>query len=650
MLACQANPPLPLAQLRARRALFELRTDDLRFLSDETADFLTGRHIGLTPEQIAALQTQLEGWIAGLHLVTLTLNRSSAESADLLHGGRQRYIADYLRAAVLDRLAPELRHFALQTSLLETLCGSLCVAVTGQPNAQEVLEQLEHQGFFLVPLDERREWYRYHRLFGDFLQAELRRRHAEEIGALHRRAATWFLAHDAPEQAFIHGCAGDDAELVREIVDRYAAAKLLGGEIRVVEAWLDAIPNGWLADYPAFGLFRAALLLATGQFEACARQLTSVEQRSLTQDAASRWSLARVTALRCYIACYQNDLPRAEDLAEQALRDLPEDDVGFRPGVYGALGDTYRRNGHWDQAKACYQTLLDFAHAPAFRVQAVHVFGSLADLYLRQGHLRDAAELWQRALDAIQDRANWGSYPLPLIGWVFIRLGELHYKWNLLAEAQTYLSQGLERAQLGGDVRALIAGQVNLAQLKLAQGDLDATATYLQEAHSQLGKAQFTYWNQRFERVQLELWLAQDHLQVAVDWATARLQTAEAGDQPESDLAQLALARVLIVQSNSPAIDQAQARLANLQQSAEAEGRWGIVIEALTLEALAHGQRGDQVSALTTLEKIPATGRTRRPYPSLRGPGPAHVPAVAGGPYSRRAARLRRDAADRIRG
>jgi LuxR family maltose regulon positive regulatory protein len=602
-LACQANPPLPLAQLRARRALFELHADDLRFLSNETADFLTGLHIALTPEQITALQTQLEGWIAGLHLVAPTLDKDNVGRTDLSLGGRQRHIADYLRAAVLERLEPEMRRFALQTSLLERLCGPLCAAVTERPDAQEVLEQLEYQGLFLVPLDDRREWYRYHRLFADFLREELRRHQAGEIGELHQRAAAWYLEHDAPEQAFEHGLAGEDVELVIQTIDRYASAKLLGGEIRVVQDWLAAIPATWLATYPAFGLFQATLLLATGQFETCARQLSSVEQRSLVQDDSARWSLARVTALRCYIACYQNDLAQAENLAEQALRGLPEDDMGFRPGIYGALGDTYRRNGHWDQAKTCYLTLLDYAHTPAFRVQAVHVFGSLADLCLRQGHLRDAAGFWQQALDAIQDRANWGSYPLPLIGWVYIRLGELHYEWNALAETQTYLSQGLERAQLGGDVRALIAGNVILARLSLAQGDLDAAADYLQQARPLMESAQFTYWNRRFERVQLELWLAQDRLRTAADWAIARSQATNAGDLPESDLAQLALARVLIVKGDTPATDQALALIADLQQSAEAEGRWGVVIEAQALETLAHWQRGERVRALTALEK-----------------------------------------------
>ena len=278
------------------------------------------------------------------------------------------------------------------------------------------------------------------------------------------------------------------------------------------------------------------------------RCVDDVEQKLAHADGDSaRRQLAKVTAIRCAIACMQNDLTRAQAYADRALRDLPEDDLGFRPLIYGALGDSYRQHGRWEEAKACYLKALGFPDAPVIRVESAHVFGALADLELRQGHLRDAAGHWSKALAAIQDRENWGRLPLPVIGWVYLRVGELQYERNELAEAWDHLSRGLERAELGGDVRALIAGYVIAGRLKLTEGDVEAAAEYLERARPLLAEAPFPDWTSRFERCQLDLWLAQDRLRTAVAWADETLTAGALEARPESEVAQLALARVLIV-------------------------------------------------------------------------------------------------------
>jgi LuxR family maltose regulon positive regulatory protein len=605
VLAGRGEPPLPLARYRARQELMELRAEDLSFLLEETKDFLSERMgLDLSHDELVRLHAQLEGWIAGLQLVALTLQRRLTGAEKLVVSGRHRFIADYLSEDVLAPLSDLMRQFLLQTSILERLCGALCDAVTGGEGGQEMLETLEREDLFLVPLDDSREWFRYHRLFADFLQEEVNRRHPDEVADLHRRAARWYLAHDLPEQAFRHAVDGHEVELVIQILEHYFPVKLLGGEIRVVERWLDSLPEEWHSGYPMIGLVRAAILLSTGQFDACVRCLDEVEHRLVTAESADmRRQRARVAALRCYIACFQNDLARAETLADQALQGLPAEDLGFRPGVYGALGDTYRRNGRWEEAKECYLELLDFTHAPVFRVEAVHVFGALADLDLRQGHLREAAAYWRKAWAAIQERENWGRFPLPLIGWVFIRMGEILYEWNELGTASDHLSRGLERSELGGDVRAMIAGYVIAGRLALTEGDVEGAAEYVERARPLVESAQFPVWTSRFERFQLELWLAQDRLRAAVDWADEMLRDAAIEERPESEVAQLAMARVLIVKGDAPSIERALALLERLLQAVEEEGRMGIHIEALALQALGYWQRGERAVALTSLER-----------------------------------------------
>jgi LuxR family maltose regulon positive regulatory protein len=605
VLAGRADPPLPLARYRARRELLEVRGDDLAFSTEETVAFLNGLSgLALTDDQIGTLHAQLEGWIAGLQLVSLTLRRHPEAAEALVVSGRHRFIADYLSDDVLTHLPDDLRRFLLQTSILDRLCGALCDAVTGRDGCQETLERLERENLFLVPLDDERTWFRYHRLFADFLQEELARRHPAEVADLHRRAGRWYLARDLPDPAFRHAVAGGDLDLTVQIVERYRQAKQMAGEFRVLQEWVDALPGAWYAAYPVLGLLRAGLLAYTGAFDACVRCLDDIEQRLVPADSEdARRQLAMVTAVRCFIACIEKDLPRAETMADRALRELPVDDLTYRPGIFAALGDTYRRVARWDDAKACYLRVLTYTQSPAVRLGSVSARGALADLELRQGHLRLAADHWRAALATVQAPENWGRFELPAIGWVYLRLGELLYEWNDLAAARDHLARGLERAELGGDVRALIAGNLIATRLHLTEGDLEAASASLERARPWVEQAPFPDWTGRFERCRVEVWLAQNRLRPAVDWAEAMLRDGAPADHPDGEMAQLAVARVLIAKGDAPGRDRALALLDRLHQTAVAEGRTGIQIETLALLALVCRQGGDRAGALTALER-----------------------------------------------
>jgi LuxR family maltose regulon positive regulatory protein len=603
MLAGRAAPPLPLARYRVKGWLLEIRAEDLQFLPEETADFLNeAMGLNLTHTHIVTLHSQLEGWVAGLQLVALTLQRGLLGLERLVISGRQRFIADYLSEDVLAHLPDSVRQFLLQTSLLDRLCGSLCDAVTGRDGGQAMLEILERENLFLVPLDDSREWFRYHHLFADFLQGELNRRHPDEVANLHRRAARWYLAHDLPEPAFRHAVAADDVELVADLAEGHVYAKLMGGEITVVKQWLESLPEAWYASHPQLGIFKVAFLLFSGQFDACVRSLDEVERLVLTEPEGMRWQRARATALRCFIACFRDDLARAEAYADQALQDLPEADSTFRRGIYHALGDAYRRKGRWQEARQCYLKVFDLPYGPAYRFLSVHVFGALADLESLQGRLRNAATYWSKALVGIQDRANWGGFPLPLIGWVYIRMGEIQYEWNALAAASDHLSVGLSHVELGGDLRARIAGYLLAGRLKLRAGDLAAASECLERARPLVESAPYPDWIGRFERLQLECWLAQHRIQAAVHWADALLQGHGREGHVESEETHLALARVLIVKGDVPSLERALALLERPIEAAEAAGRMGSGIEATALQALAYWRRGEHSNALTSLE------------------------------------------------
>lgn len=606
VIAGRGEPPLPLARYRARHSLLEFRTEDLSFLPEETDNFLNETmQLDLPPAQVQNLHDQLEGWIAGLQLAALTFRRRPAGSGPPAISGKVRFIADYLSEDVLAYVPEAMRRFLLYTSILDRLCGPLCDAVCSGTNTvtgQAMLETLERENLFLVPLDDSREWFRYHRLFADFLRAELNRQYPAEIAGLHRRAAGWYFEHDQPELAFRHAVGGGDVERVIEIAQRYLLPKLLGGEIAVVKGWLKSLPEEWVAGSAELGYFQAALLFFTGQFDACSRYLDDLERRARAGSRDVPEQLARVTAVRCFIACYHKDLEPAEAFARQALRDLPEDELTLRRGLYGSLGDTYREVGRWQEARDYYRKLLELPQSPDMQFYLVHVYGALADLDLRQGRLREAAGNWRKALAVIQRPEMRGKIPLPLIGWVYIRMGEFLYEWNERVSAWEHLAQGLERAELGGDVRALIAGTLIACRLKLTEGDTAAASGFLERARPLLEQAPFPDWTSRFERLQLEFWLAQGLLRPAVDWARGKIQAGEIAARPENEAAALAAARVLIVKGDPPSLEQAHPLLARLRAAAEAEGRKGVLIEALALQALAGWARGDRPRAMTAIE------------------------------------------------
>ena len=232
----------------------------------------------------------------------------------------------------------------------------------------------------------------------------------------------------------------------------------------------------------------------------------------------------------------------------------------------------------------------------------MHLYGALADLDLSQGHLQNAAKYWLQALAAIQKRENWGQYPLPLIGWVYIRLAELYYEWNQLSKAQDHLSQGLERAELGGDVQAMIAGYLIAARLKLTEGNFDKATEYLERARPNVERAHFPHWSGYFERLQLDLWLARNKLKVASSWADLKLKEGIFESPTDEKVAQLAVIHMLIIKGDNELLDRALTLLNELLSVAEDEGRMGIQIEALALQAILRQKRGEEALAMTSLE------------------------------------------------
>ncbi len=600
VISSRETPPLPIARWRARGELAELGPDDLRLRPEESEAFLNEQlHLDLPAGTIATLNEQTEGWFAGVQLAALTIKPGDPPPAAI--SGRSRFIADYIREDVLDHLPRETSEFLVRTCIVDRLCSSLADAIAGSDNGQELLERLERLNLFTTPLDDTREWFRYHRLFADVLRDELGRQHPDEIEQLHHRAAAWYLEHNMPEPAFDHAMATGDAGVVRQVLERFMQVVMFSGQIRTLQDWYARVPAAWVDIEPMIGLFRATVNIVTGQFDAGMNLLNHIEQRVGPAGSAPVIE-SRVTALRCIVACYTNDLDHAREYGAVALETLAPADESYRGGIHGALGDTYRRNGYWTEAHDHYRRALQHIDIPEGHIQAIHAYGALADLELRQGNLRAANDYWRKALDKVNDPTLWGVYPLPLIGWVYTRHGEILYEWNELDAAREAFDRGHERVLAGGDPRAIIASGLLGWRLGLARGDLDQATHLFERVRPVVAEAKFPDWSSEFERCQAEFWMAQGRLRTAASWCDEAL-TRDLDTSPDQEPVLLAIARVLIARGNTDAIERALHILEEQIDAAEREGRKGILVAAGSLRAMALWQRGDRPSALASVER-----------------------------------------------
>jgi len=298
VLLTREDPPLPLARLRGRDALVELRTADLQFTREETASYLVEvMGLPLAAEESALLQARTEGWITGLHLAALsllghshTVPRTASEQASSPFSGSHRSIMDYLLEEVLSRQRSDVQDFLLRTSILDQLSASLCDAVCAMEGSQAQLDFLEQANLFLVSLDDERRWYRYHHLFAEVLRQRLQQTASSLVPALHRRASHWYEQHEHFTEAVSHALAASAFEEAARLIEQCAEQFVSGHQAQTLCSWLHAFPESLILAHPTLGLIQAMALMYTDQWEAASACLQTVE-RGVSLRYASHGSL-----------------------------------------------------------------------------------------------------------------------------------------------------------------------------------------------------------------------------------------------------------------------------------------------------------------------------------------------------------------------
>ncbi len=602
-IATRKDPPLPLPRLRSRGQLLELRQADLRFTPEETSSFLqrvTGKE--LRAEEVSALVTRTEGWIAGLQMAALSI-RERADVARLIStfGGSHEYIVDYFAAEVLAQQPEPIKNFLLQTSVLDRLCGSLCDAVTGQTDGQHTLEQLQRANLFVVPLDSEHAWYRYHHLFRDLLRKQLQHEQPDSEPELQRRASQWCEDHQLFDEAIEQALAAHDEQRLARLLDDHAEEFFSRGESVTVLRWIAALPDELRRARPALGILQAIMLSAVGKLREAERVLREVDEALADLDETiphQRERLSQAAAAHALVATYQDD-PHITLLHARRALDFAPGDTSWRSSVLLARSNAHFLIGDVPACLADLEAALAIATAQHDHMLALFEMAKLAQTSWTHGQLMRAVQVCQAALHYIDQHDLART---TMINQVLITWGAILCERNELDRAGEYILRGLELSRSSQDVLDQLLAYRTLARLRLARRDLSAAAEHLQQAEalSQSYPIPLQHLSTLIG-VKAQLLIRQGQLAKA----NTELHRLDVEAEPKIPFAYygrvyVSLAQLRLMQGDLPAAEQALDRVSGFAQTS-GQRRW--VISAHILRALLYQTRRDLPQALSALEE-----------------------------------------------
>ncbi len=620
IIVTRVDPPLPLAQLRARGQLVEVRANDLRFTSDETSDYLLhSMDLRLSGDDVAALEGRTEGWIAALQLAALSLQGRTDASAFIAgFAGDDQYIVDYLAEEVLSRQPADVRDFLLETSILERLTGPLCDAVTERRAGKDTLVALERANLFLVPLDDRRRWYRYHHLFADVLQAHLLDERPDEVAELHRRASAWFEANDDTLSAISHALAGSDTGRAADLME--LAMPRMRRERREADLarWMRALPDELVRTRPVLAVAFVGALVQGAKFGTVAERLDQVE--ALVRSADGAWPErppahvvvadqdhyralpAHVAMYRAALALANGDLDGTIAHARHALGVAPPDDPLARAAAGALAGLASWSAGDLAGAYDAYTESVVGLTSAGFRADVLGCTITLGDLQRTQGQLGAALRTYRQALELAASEPGAG----PLRGTADMQVGiaGVLLERDDLAGAQECLGISRQLGEPNGLPQNAYRWRVVSARLRTAEGDLDGALAVLDEAE-RVYDGDFSPDVAPVAATRARLWIRRGELALARQWAQGRQLSRDDGASYAREYEHLTLARLLIAEYNRDGgdIEGALGLLDRLLSAAEDGGRTASVIEALVLRAIALSAAGAAPAALASLRR-----------------------------------------------
>jgi LuxR family transcriptional regulator, maltose regulon positive regulatory protein len=604
VIATREDPHLSLARLRARSQLTELRIADLRFSSAEAAVFLNQvMGLNLSAEDIAALETRTEGWIAGLQLAAISM-RGHKDAASFINSftGSHHFVLDYLIEEVLQRQSERIQTFLLRTSILDRMCGPLCEAVLRAPagSGQETLEALERANLFIVPLDNERHWYRYHHLFAELLRQRLHQSVSSgyeegDVAEYHIRASVWYEDNGLEIEAFRHAAAANDIERAERLINGKGLYLPFRGVADML-VWLESLPKTALDARPSLWVRSALSSLFAGQTTGVEEKLQAAEDSLQTAEAddKTRNLIGQIASARAILALTQYQIETIRSQSRRALDYLHPGNLSSRATANWTLGFAFILQGDHTAARQSYTEAIRLGQECGNIFTTSLATNDLGYVQEIQNQLHQAVKTYQHALKL------FGDQPTPHAWQAFLGLARISYEWNDLDAAEKYGQQSLQLARRYEiTIDRFIIPEIFLARLKLARGDAAGAAAMLAQTEQSVRENNFLFREPDVTAAQVVVLLKQGKLATAADLAGRYALP-------------LSQARVFLAQG---AIAEALALLEPLRQQMEAKGWADELLKVMVLQTIAlhaHGEKDKAVILLSdTLARAEPGGCVR---------------------------------------
>lgn len=597
LIASRNDLPFPVARLRAKGEINEIRVADLRFDNDESAVFLNETmNLDLSAEDIGRLGNRTEGWITGLQLSALSLQGRENKS-DLINefAGNDRFILDYLVEEVLGSQSPSVQDFLLQTAVLNRLSSPLCNALTGNDDGQTMLEQLERTNLFLFPLDNKAQWFRYHHLFSDLLRFRLKQQRREDFYELHRQASLWFAENDLLEEAVVHAITAEDWEqalnLIEPIVVEFSGRK----NFPLWGRWLRQIPENVLSNRPLLCLWNGSALLYKGEIALSEKYLTFAE--SATKIAEENFIKTFATSCRALLALGSGDQEKLEEYSRKAVAFAnPSEPISHILAIHTQSISLYMA-GEMEKAETSLLKTIPMAQAAKYLVLELWATDFAALTQIAMGKLSESAETGRKILQ--YDKHDFTEQMLS----AYAILAKLEYEWNNLEKSREYLELSLSIRQEMDDkcywVRIFDSLQF-LVPLMWFHGEKEAAIEMIDFETERLKSYNNQLGVNQSKALKAELLLKQGDFEAVRRWAIDReieSLAPEFNNEPE----QIIFARFLIAQGK---YEQTFELLSRLLPNAEKGKRGLAIIQILLLQTLALKHQGNEAEAVKLMEKL----------------------------------------------
>ncbi len=616
VITTREDPNLSLARFRVRNQLTELRVTDLRFTPSEAAEFLNlVMGLSLSVEDVAALETRTEGWIAGLQLAALSM-----KGQEDVHGfiqafaGDHRYIVDYLVEEVLQRQPEDIRNFLLQTSILDRLNGPLCDAVTFQTEGRAKLESLQRGNLFIIPLDDKRHWYRYHHLFADVLHMHLVTEQPDLVPILHYRASEWYEENNLTADAIHHALTGGNFNRAAELIERALPVMRQSRQEATLLGWLKALPEEMLQNHPVLNVNYAGTLMQNGQFDGVEARLRDIEQwlaapediriqPVYVNDEDFQRLPSSVAMYQAAIALARGDVANAMKHSRKVLELSRTDDDFPRGAASSLLGLAYWTSGDLETAYQMFNSGMNHLQKVGFISDVIGGSVTLADIRITQGCLREAMGIYERGL---QLATKQGEPVLRGAADMHVGLSEIYREQSDLTAAEQHLMKSKQLGVLNGLPKNPYRWRVAMARIRETKSYFDEALELLNEAEP-MYVGDFSPNIRPIQALKARVWIKQGELEKALEWASERKLSVEEVPGYLREFEQITFARLLLSKYQSDNIDSAihdaASFLEHLLKAAEEGGRFGSALEILILQALVHRTLEDTPVALSLLER-----------------------------------------------